>query len=106
MKMGMFKLFRNLTRVLSFLLIFSITLLPITVHADSDADNAESVYRQINLVYDNSGSMYGDGANGELDTWCQAKYSMEVFASMLGENDVLNIRMSEGKVNAIVKEII
>ena len=48
------------------------------------------VSREINLVYDNSGSMYS-GKDGALDTWCQAKYSMEVFASMLGEKDTLNI---------------
>jgi hypothetical protein len=30
--------------------------------------------------------------NGEwMDTWCQAKYSTEVFAGMLGENDSMNI---------------
>ena len=26
-----------------------------------------------------------------LDTWCQAKYSMEVFAAMLGERDTMNV---------------
>lgn len=44
----------------------------------------------INLVYDDSGSMIEtDGVY--VDTWCQAKYAMEVFAAMLGENDSLNI---------------
>jgi len=46
--------------------------------------------RVINLVYDDSGSMIRtDGAY--VDTWCQAKYAMEVFAAMLGEKDTLNI---------------
>lgn len=46
--------------------------------------------RVINLVYDDSGSMIRtDGVY--VDTWCQAKYAMEVFAAMLGENDTLNI---------------
>lgn len=46
--------------------------------------------RVIHLVYDDSGSMYETG-NKDVDTWCQAKYSMEVFAAMLGENDTLKI---------------
>ena len=46
--------------------------------------------RQINLVYDDSGSMIKTDGK-KVDTWCQAKYSMEVFASMLGEKDTLNI---------------
>ena len=46
--------------------------------------------RVINLVYDDSGSMIRtDGIY--VDTWCQAKYAMEVFAAMLGEKDTLNI---------------
>lgn len=51
-------------------------------------ENAPS--RVINVVYDDSGSMIK--TNGNLvDTWCQAKYSMEVFAAMLGENDFMNV---------------
>ncbi len=46
--------------------------------------------RVINLVYDDSGSMIvTDGK--EVDTWCQAKYAMEVFAAMLGQNDSMNV---------------
>ena len=46
--------------------------------------------RTINVVYDDSGSMIRtDGVY--VDTWCQAKYAMEVFAAMLGENDTLNV---------------
>lgn len=46
--------------------------------------------RIINLVYDDSGSMYK--SQGEVqDRWCHAKYAMEVFAGMLGESDVLNV---------------
>lgn len=45
--------------------------------------------RVINVVYDDSGSMYQ--TDNFVDTWCQAKYSMEVFAAMLGENDTLNV---------------
>ena len=50
-------------------------------------ENAPS--RIINVVYDDSGSMIN---NGKLvDTWCQAKYSMEVFAAMLGAKDTMNV---------------
>lgn len=37
------------------------------------------------------------GANGNLvDTWCQAKYSMEGFATMIGEEDKFNIYYMSG----------
>lgn len=46
--------------------------------------------RVINIVYDDSTSMYNtDGV--EVDTWCQAKYAMEVFVSMMSEKDTINI---------------
>ena len=43
--------------------------------------------RCINVVYDDSTSMYNNGR----DTWCNAKYSMEVFAGMMGEKDTMNV---------------
>ena len=47
---------------------------------------AKGISRVVNVVYDDSGSMFdGDG------TWCRAKYSMEVFSSMLTENDTMNV---------------
>ena len=46
--------------------------------------------RQINVVYDDSTSMWTDGIT-YLDTWCKAKYAMEVFAAMLGEKDTMSI---------------
>lgn len=72
--------------VLSIILFFcSVNLLyPIISNA---TENLPS--RVINVVYDDSGSMIN---NGKLvDTWCQAKYSMEVFAAMLGQNDSMNV---------------
>ncbi len=47
--------------------------------------------RVINLVYDDSGSMIQDDTGKNVDTWCQAKYAMEVFAAMLSENDTMNV---------------
>ena len=46
--------------------------------------------RTINLVYDDSGSMIRQGST-YVDTWCQAKYALEVVASMLDDRDVLNV---------------
>lgn len=51
--------------------------------------------RQVNLVIDDSGSMFFDGTTA-LDRWSNAKYSLEVFAAMMGEDDTLNVyRMSD-----------
>lgn len=53
-----------------------------------EARAASSKGRMINVVYDDSGSMiWGD--NGVR--WCRAKYAMEVFCAMMGEDDVMNI---------------
>ena len=82
-------------RLLAVLLVVSLLIIPIkgTVYAESEIPS-----RTINLVYDDSGSMIRtDGAY--VDTWCQAKYSMEVFAAMLGERDVLNIYYMSDYVN-------
>lgn len=54
------------------------------------AQDGEPV-REINIVYDDSGSMIVDGSGAKCDTWCQAKYAMEVFAAMLGAQDTMNI---------------
>lgn len=53
-------------------------------------DAADVPNRVIHVVYDDSGSMFQTGG-ASVDTWCQAKYSMEVFAAMLGETDRMNI---------------
>ncbi|TEX50169.1 MAG: hypothetical protein B7C55_12135, partial [Actinomycetales bacterium mxb001] len=56
--------------------------------------------RQINLVLDESGSMFADiDADGNVvpsTTWSIAKYSLEVFSALLGPNDQLAVyRMSD-----------
>ena len=60
------------------------------------AAEKETTKRSIAIVYDNSGSMYFDDAGVEdekdfkkLKAWCQALYAVEVFASMMNENDEL-----------------
>ena len=93
--------------ILSFLMIFGLSgsffISPKEVRA------AESVSKYINVVYDDSGSMIksdGDASSAEFyDKWCQAKYAMEVFSTMLSEGDTLNIfPMSlEGKKGLTLK---
>lgn len=51
----------------------------------------EEPSRMIHLVYDDSGSMIHDDQGVYLDTWCQARYSMEVVAAMLEPRDTLSI---------------
>ena len=46
--------------------------------------------RVINVVYDDSGSMYSTDGVG-IVAWSQAKYAAEVFAAMLGDTDAMNI---------------
>ena len=59
---------------------FALTAIP----ASAKGENAES--HQIAVVFDNSGSMYDN------ESWCRAKYAMEIFASMLDyETDSLSI---------------
>lgn len=70
-----------ITLSLTFTSLFSAVL----IKADETLPN-----RIINLVYDDSGSMIETGGKN-VDTWCQAKYAMEVFAAMLADDDKLNI---------------
>ncbi len=72
------------------LLLTVVLLIMLVPVAMVNAATTNAPNRVINLVYDDSGSMIK--VDDELvDTWCQAKYAMEVFAALLGENDTLNI---------------
>lgn len=53
----------------------------------SAAENDAALGKIIHVVYDDSRSMY---LNNET-RWCQAKYAMEVFCAMMGEEDTMNI---------------
>ena len=77
-------------KVFSFIsLLISVILIWPFFSFDSHAvENAPD--RVINVVYDDSGSMITNGKE-PVDTWCQAKYSMEVFAALLGKNDTMNV---------------
>ena len=93
--------------ILSFLMIFGLS--GSFFISPKEARAAESVNKYINVVYDDSGSMIksdGDASSAEFyDKWCQAKYAMEVFSTMLSEGDTLNIfPMSlEGKKGLTLK---
>lgn len=79
---------------LSVIAVVAVVFLGITCFA---ADEKPSI--TICLVYDDSGSMIEgvDDVTNYVDTWCQAKYALEVFTSMLGEKDALHVfHMSNG----------
>ena len=47
--------------------------------------------RQINLVLDESGSMFVDSQGAPSTLWSIAKYSLEAFAALISPNDTLNV---------------
>ena len=53
----------------------------------ANAEEQPSAGKIINVVYDDSRSMFLDNET----RWCQAKYAMEVFCAMMDENDIMNI---------------
>lgn len=71
--------------LLTLLLIFE-TFAAVPLTASAETTKVQKSY-DIAVVFDNSGSMYQNQA------WCRAKYSMEIFASMLNyeNNDKLRI---------------
>ena len=75
---------RKIVKAYIIILVFTIQFAVISTTATA-ARVAPS--RIINVVYDDSGSMYTD--NNMM--WSQAKYAAEVFAAMLGPDDNLNI---------------
>ncbi len=72
-----------------FLVMAGVMLLCLFLPAEN-ARASDVHSRVIHVVYDDSGSMFNID-NIAVDTWCQAKYSMEVFAAMLGEADKMNV---------------
>jgi len=72
-----------------------------TTRCGATVEPAPQQPRQINLVLDDSGSMFNDGGGNGTDRWSVAKYSLEVFAAMLEQNDTLAVyRMSDFKDGA------
>lgn len=81
-----FKIIKCIWRIMSVLFILLHFFNIISVNA---ADSSVPT-RTINVVYDDSGSMIKSSGQ-YVDTWCQAKYAMEVFGAMLGDSDMMNI---------------
>lgn len=66
-----------------------------TATCDAEVTPIPEPDREINLVLDESGSMFRD-ENGPITLWSMAKYSLEVFAALLSPNDKLNVyRLSD-----------
>lgn len=76
-------------RVISLLCTLALVLTMVVPGLTARAAGAEQE-RVINIVYDDSGSMCSDH-NQMVDRWSQALYAMEVFATMLGEEDEMNV---------------
>lgn len=65
------------------MIMLLVSVVPVRCRAISQS----TIGKKINVVYDDSRSMY---LNGET-RWCQAKYAMEVFCAMMGGEDTMNI---------------
>ena len=68
---------------------------PTSATCDAEVTPIPEPDREINLVLDESGSMFLD-ENGPITLWSMAKYSLEVFAALLSPSDKLNVyRLSD-----------
>ena len=87
-------------------MVFTFVFLLIAFHLPGFSVYADdsSPRRVVNLVYDDSGSMIVDENGGKVDTWCQAKYAMEVLAAMLSENDIMNVYVMSDFESGMSKE--
>lgn len=83
---------RRIIALVGIMMSVIISALP-AIHSSADSTATDtSKPKIINVVYDDSRSMFEDGST----RWSQAKYALEVFTAMMGENDTLNIyNMSE-----------
>ena len=80
---------RRSIRILLTALLTVIVFLSLTPATNVSASmfTRKTKSRVIHVVYDDSGSM----TMGNSTRWSQARYALEVFASMMGENDELTI---------------
>lgn len=82
---------RKIKRVLitALIMIMAICAFSVSVTRVNAEEGSNKYGKVINVLYDDSRSMYWDGSK----RWCAAKYALEVFGAMLGENDLMNIYM-------------
>lgn len=67
----------------------AVILLVISIPLRAEAEEAPA--RQIALIYDDSGSMIFNMAGEYQENWYRAKYAMEVFAAMMGQQDTMTV---------------
>ncbi|MEI7579937.1 MAG: hypothetical protein WCJ58_07970 [bacterium] len=69
------------------------------VDAKTSVSSSAIKKKIINVVYDDSQSMVFNEANEYLMNWSQAKYALEVFTSLMGSEDKMNIfPLTGGKI--------
>jgi hypothetical protein len=85
----------DLKRIIGLLMVCAL-LLTALAPSQTACAAGESTKRVIDVVYDDSGSMYGDGVT-PVDRWSQALYAMEVFCTMLGSEDEMNVYLMSNK---------
>lgn len=73
---------RAISFVLAAVLVFSAASVFFFDVSAAEITKKEKTY-DIAVAFDNSGSMYTTNGNKNNTRWCQAKYAMEIFASML-----------------------
>ena len=81
-----------------FCLILALLILAsAAITANAAAVSTKNPKRALAVVYDNSNSMYKKDSDSKLATedqpyaWCRAIYAMEAFATMMNDNDVMQI---------------
>lgn len=89
---------RSLALFIALMMLLTSVVMAMPVSAAEKKTNLSknTTDKRITIVYDDSGSMVNgdDGPTDnkkEIKRWSQAKYSLEAFTAMLGENDELNI---------------
>lgn len=94
----------RITRVLIISGLLGLISLFILIEGDMKdvmAEAKEKTSRNIHVVYDDSNSTLASGN----DTWCHARYAMQVFAAMLEEKDQLNIYFMSSHYGQNHKEV-
>ena len=74
-------------RLITLFMVLILFVIATGLGSSASTSSKVETTRAIAIVFDNSGSMYSGGNKA----WCQATYAMEVFASMLNSEDILQI---------------
>ena len=83
---------RRIGRCLLALFLVMISILGVSTSKTWAKASKEYSKKAIGIVFDNSSSMIRDDATRvPIKAWCRATYALEVFASMLNEDDELYV---------------